>query len=53
VLGRGLVEMHRLRVEFGSERDHLAAWHAPRTMLEDAARREVFPMELRHGRAFE
>ena len=53
VLGNSLVEMHRLGVEFGRECDHLAAWDAPRAMLEDAAWREVFPMELRHGRAFE
>ena len=50
VCSRGrLVEMHRLGIEFGRERDHLVARHAARAVLEDAARREVFPMELRHG----
>ena len=43
------VEMHRLGIEFGRERDHLVARQAARAVLEDAARREVFPMELRHG----
>ena len=43
---RGLVEMHRLGVEFGRERDHLVARQAARAVLEDAARGEVFPMEL-------
>ena len=53
VARRLVIQMHRLRIELGRECDHLAAGHAPRAMLEHAARREVFPMELRHGRAFE
>ena len=40
---RRLIEMHRLGVEFGGERDHLLARQAARAVLEDAARREVFP----------
>ena len=40
---RGLSQMHRLGIEFGRERDHLVARQAARAVLEDAARREIFP----------
>ena len=36
-------------IEFGRERDDLVARQAARAVLEHAARREVFPLKLRHG----
>jgi hypothetical protein len=40
--------MHRLRVEFRRESDHLVARQAARPMLENAARREILEGEFSH-----
>jgi len=40
--------MHRLRVELCSEGDHLVARQAARSMLENAARREILEGEFSH-----
>ena len=46
---RLLVEMHRLRIELGRERDDLLARDQPRSEFGHLAGREIFPMEAGHG----
>jgi hypothetical protein len=41
--------MHRLRIVFGGERDDLVAGDEPRSAIDDLARTEVVPMDMRHG----